>query len=247
MSASELSKFGEQVREFLRGLLQVQDTAQQDQVPTQKYIVVDSTETSTGTTASLEMERDGTEVPGSLTRDVTFNGTVQFNSGRTFPLQQVISKDYANALSLQPMAQKPGTWNIVADGNPQPQLPPPGIPPPAKPYEVTFVERTIAGTSVVRLSGQIFEPNKNQRVNFAVTHDPAEFVVIAIVAGLAALICGGIVLAEAVTNECTAEAKNQCGERGVRKITLRRKYGFSWKKGGPDIGCGHDCQIECNP
>jgi hypothetical protein len=248
MSVSESHKIGEQVGDFLRGLLQVKstDTAQKVLPEKKKYIVVDSTETSTGTTVSLDMESDGSEILGSFTRDVTFDGIVQFRAGATFPLQQIIAKDYANALSLQPVPNKPNSWNIVADGDVQPF----GM----RPYEVMFLERIIPSTSVVRISGQILDPNPTQtpgdnetRVNFTVTHDPVETVVLAIVAGLAALICGGVVLVAAATDHCTAQGQMQCGGRGVRKITLRRKYGFSWKKGSVDIGCGEECMIECNP
>jgi hypothetical protein len=114
------------------------------------------------------------------------------------------------------------------------------------PHQVTLFERVVPGTSVVRLTGQIFDPKSNNRVNFTVTHDPAPIVVIAIVAGFAALICGGIVLTEAVLNNCIAQSHNQCGERGVKKITVKRHYGFGWGNGSPDIGCGQECQIECN-
>ena len=37
------------------------------------------------------------------------------------------------------------------------------------------------------------------------------------------------------------------GESGVKKLTIKRKYGFGWKKGGIDVGCGEDYIIVPEP
>jgi hypothetical protein len=240
---SEFHKLGEQVGDFLRGLLQIKNagTTQRVQLPgKKKYVLVDGTELSEGTTVSLDMALNEAEILGASLKDVVFDGFVQFKDGSIFPIQQIIAKDYANALSLQPAPNDFDTWNILANGDIQPFS--------QRPYQVKIRERGVSETSVVRISGQIFDPNTDKRVNFTVTHDPIETAaVLAIVAGFAALICGGVVLVEAVTNHCTAQGKEQCGKRGVRKITLKRKYGLIWKKGGTEIGCGEECIIECNP
>jgi hypothetical protein len=98
----------------------------------------------------------------------------------------------------------------------------------------------------VRIGGHIFDPKSQKRVNFSVTHDPIETIILAVVTGFAALICGGVVLTDVILNRGKARATEQCGDLGVKKLTIKRKYGFAWKKGSVDVGCGEDYSIECN-
>lgn len=257
---SDATHFGEQLGDFLRGLLRTPSAAAQrspEAVHASKWAVIDANEMVNGTMVSLDLELDPGEIPGQLTRDVEAFGIAHFKSGETCFLNVVVAKDYANVVSLVPAAPPvpapaaPGPsaaqvgseevhpkWNFVADGDVQPSG--------SKPYEVTFFERTLPGTNVVRIGGQIFDPNSQRRVNFSVTHDPVETIIIAVVAGFAALICGGVVLSDVILNRGKQRAKEQCGDLGVRKLTIRRKYGFAWKKSVPDVGCGEDYSIECN-
>jgi hypothetical protein len=258
---SDVTRFGEQMGDFLRGLLRAPTALipqTYEAVPARKWAVVDASEVASGTMVSLDLELDSGEIPGQLTRDVEASGIAHFKSGETRFLNVVVAKDYANAVSLIPAAPPPPPpssepivppaapvgpeelyrkWNLVADGEIQPFSPPP--------YEVTFFERTIPETNVVRIGGQIFNPQSQARVNFSVTHDPIEYVILTIVVGFAALICGGVVLSDEVLNRGKNRAREHCGKHGVKKLTIKRKYGFGWNK-GVTVGCGEEYIIECN-
>lgn len=246
-------RVGEDIGDFLRGLLQTKEVDTQAPRSAKKYLLVDATELSEGTSVSLDLQLGSAEFADVVSRDVVFEGLVQFKSGNSVALQQTIAQNYARALALIPVPEKPETFHIAADGEIQPSS--------TAPYEVVLYERKAADGSVVRLTGQISNiglkdasgnvlkgsngEDVKTSVNFAVTHDPIDLAVIGLVGGLAALICGGIVLIDAILNDCLKEAKEQCGKRGVKKITIKRSYGFSWKK-GPEVGCGQHCEIECN-
>jgi hypothetical protein len=251
---TDFHRIGEDIGDFLRGLLQTKEVNIQTLPSAKKYLLVDATELSEGTSVSLDRQLGSAEFADVVSRDVVFEGVVQFKSGQTIALQQTIAQDYARALALVPVVpEKPNTFHIVANGETQPSA--------TAPYEVVLYERKAADGSVVRLTGRIANiglkdgagnalkgsngEDLKTDVNFTVTHDPIDLVVIGLVGGLAALICGGVVLIDAIHNDCLKEAKEQCGKRGVKKITIKRSYGFSWKK-GPDVGCGQHCEIECN-
>jgi hypothetical protein len=233
---SEIYVLGRQVGDFLRGLLLTTepDTPQ----PANKYVVGDASIVN-GPTVSLDLEGDGNRLSSPLEQDVVFNGVIQFPSGRSSFIQQVIARDYANALSLVRKSEDPSKYHLIAGGALQPSDQP------GQPHEISiFSERTVPGTSVQRVTGQLWDPKSQTRISFTVTHDP-EPITIAVVTLTAALICGAVVITEALLDNCVRRAAEQCGERGVRKIVVKRTYGFSWK-GGPEVGCGQDCQIECN-
>jgi hypothetical protein len=269
---SDATRFGEQMGDFLRGLLRTPSalTPQASEtVPTRKWAVVDASEVGSGTMVSLDLELDPGEIPGQLSNDVEAFGIAHFRSGETCFLNVVVAKDYANAISLIPGASPmpapppawaagdPSTasvsasvrpeepvgpeelfrkWNLVADGDIQPFSSPP--------YEITFSERTVPETDVVRIGGQIFNPKSQVRINYSVTHDPIEYVILAVVVGIAALICGGVVLSDDILNRGKNRAREHC-EHGVKKLTIKRKYGFGWNK-GVTVGCGEEYIIECN-
>ncbi|WOH51127.1 hypothetical protein [Bradyrhizobium sp. sBnM-33] len=250
---TDFHKIGADMGDFLRGLLQSKEIKTETQGSAKKYLLVDATEVSQGTSVSLDLQLGSAEFAEVVSRDVVFEGVVQFKSGQTAALQQTVAQNYARALALVPVAGKPDVLHIVADGELQPSA--------KAPYEVTLHERKAVEGSVVRLTGQIaniglkdasgiavVDAAKREvktHVNFTVTHDPIDFGVIGLVGGLAALICGGVVLIDAILNDCLRDANAQCGTRGVKKITIKRSYGFSWKQ-GPDVGCGQTCEIECN-
>jgi hypothetical protein len=250
---TDFHRIGEDIGDFLRGLLQTKEVNTQTLRSAKKYLLVDATELSEGTSVSLDLQLGSAEFADVVSRDVVFEGVVQFKSGKKVDLQQTVAQNYARALALVPVPERPDTFHIAANGETQPST--------TAPYEVVLYERKAADGSVVRLTGQIAniglkdelgnvlkDPNGGDvktHVNFTVTHDPIDLAVIGLVGGLAALICGGVVLIDAILNDCLKEAKEQCGKRGVKKITIKRSYGFSWKK-GPDVGCGQHCEIECN-
>jgi hypothetical protein len=260
-SMSDTARFGELMGDFLRGLLGAPSTFAQhssEAAPTRKWAVVDASDVNIGTMVSLDLELDPGEIPGQLTKDVEAFGIAHFKSGETCFLNVVVAKDYANAISLVPAAPPPPTpasapapvapigpeevnrkWNLVAEGDVQPYS--------STPYEVTLLQRIIPGTDITRIGGQIFDPKSQQRVSFSVTHDPVEYIILAVVAGFAALICGGVVLGDDILNRGKNRAREHCGDRGVKRLTIKRKYGFGWKKGAVDVGCGEDYIIECNP
>jgi hypothetical protein len=95
------------------------------------------------------------------------------------------------------------------------------------------------------IGGQIFNPKSQVRINYSVTHDPIEYAILAVVVGIAALICGGVVLSDDILNRGKNRAREHCGEHGVKKLTIKRKHGFGWDKGA-HVGCGEDYIIECN-
>jgi len=233
---TDLYKFGEQLGDVLRGLLGVKSTMITGGPSGPKYLIVDATETSSGVTVSLDAEFDVTQPLSNLTSDAGFSGTLLFASGTQFPVRVVIAQKYASALSLVPVSGKANTFQIFAGQDPQPLN---------APHIITIDERAVSGTQVERITGQVVDPKSKLRVNFTVTHDPAPVVVAGIVAGIAALICSAIVLTEAIIDNCTTQGKEQCGEGKVKKITVKRSYGFSWNAGSPQIGCGQDCEIEC--
>jgi hypothetical protein len=268
---SDVTRFGEQMGDFLRGLLRAPVTLvpqTSEALPARKWAVVDASEVANGTMVSLDLELDPGEIPGQLTRDVEASGIAHFKSGETCFLNVVVAKDYANAVSLIPAAASPPPpppippagsantvqapvppaapvgpeelyrkWNLVADGEIQPFSSPP--------YEITFSERTVPETDVVRIGGQIFDPKTQARINYSVTHDPIEYVILAVVAGVAALICGGVVLSDEILDRGKNRALDQCGQNGVKKLTIKRKYGFGWNK-GVTVGCGTEYIIDCN-
>ena len=114
-------RFGEQMGEFLRGLLQVRSPILPAPVPRpspEKWAVVDCT--STGVMTSLDLELDPGKAPGRQTRDLEASGLLHFPSGNTVVLEQIIAKDYANALAFIPFPDKPGVWKFVVGGDEQP-------------------------------------------------------------------------------------------------------------------------------
>lgn len=206
---TDAARFGEQLGDFLRGLLRTPSPSAQQApkaAPARKWAVVDANEVRTGAMVSLDLELEPGEAPGQLTRDVEAFGIAHFSTGETCFLNVVVAKDYANAISLIPAAplspaalppgspspntppagpvgleegkrsgthaeEVPPRWNLVADGDRQPFG--------SQPYEVTFFERSVAGTDVIRIGGQIFDPKSQNRVNFSVTHDPVETITLA--------------------------------------------------------------------
>ena len=205
-------KIGEQFGDFLRGFLRTPATASAKSPeaiqPPRKWAVVDANEVSTGVMVSLDLELDPSEPPGQMTRDPEADGLVHFPTGVTSPLNLVVAKDYANAISLIPAVfpgAQPSTsvsgWHLVADGDPQPFG--------KSAYQISFFERLVPGTDVMRIGGHIFDPNTQKRVNFSVTHDPIETVILAVVVGFAALICGGVVLHDAILNAGYEKAQAQ--------------------------------------
>jgi len=233
---SETRRIGQQVGEFMRGLLEVTEPPVVA-LPSNKYLLCDAAIVQ-GPAVSLDMEVNENRLSPPFAQDVVFNGIVQFPFGRNSLIQQIIARDYANALSLVRDSTDPNKYRIFAGEVAQPSDQP-------QPHEITLFERAVKGTSVQRATGQVWDPKSGARISFTVTHDPIE-IGVGIVALTAALICGGIVIVQEILDHCTQHAQAMCGTRGVRKIVIQRKYGFSWK-GGPEIGCGEDCQIECNP
>lgn len=234
--STDFHKFGEQLGDVLRGLLSVKPPSTTGGRSMPKYLVVDATETSSGVTVSLDAEFDVTQLLSNLTSDAVFSGTLLFASGERNRMRVVIAQKYASALSLVSVPGKANTFQIFAGKDPQPL---------DAPHVITINERIVSGTQVERITGQVFDPKSKLRVNFTVTHDPAPIVVAGIVAGIAAVICGAIVLTEAIIDNCTTQGAEQCGEGKVKKITVVRTYGFKWNEGSPEIGCGQNCEIEC--
>jgi len=235
-ASSDFHKFGEQLGDVLRGFLGTKQRPAPAGQSSPKYLVVDATETSSGVTVSLDAEFDVTKPLSDLASDAVFSGTLLFASRKRNNMRVVIAQKYASALKLVPVPGEENTFKIFAGSDPQPL---------DNPHIITIDERVVSGTQVERLTGQVYDSVNDIRVNFTVTHDPAPVVVAGIVAGIAAVICGAIVLTEAIIDNCTTQGVEQCGKGKVKKITVNRKYGFIWNEGSPEIGCGQDCEIVC--
>jgi hypothetical protein len=216
-----------------------------------KWLVVDASLPRHGTSVSLDAHFDASLPPGSYASDIKLCGAAVFPGGRIFggtpaPVSAIkslapaesycvkLGKSYANALAL--VSRGGESYHVTAGGDPQPL---------GAPWDIRLRERIVPGTAVRRLTGWALDPSTGLYVHFTITHDPAPIVVIGIVAGIVALVCGAIVLTDEIKDKCINQANAQCGQRGVKKITVNRTYGFAWSKGFR-AGCGTDCEIECH-
>jgi hypothetical protein len=197
------------------------------------WLLVDATDVSSGATASLEAVMDVNVQLAGLESDVVLTGRLVVASGKSLSLRETIDRNFLRNASLVAVPGKPNTYNVVAGGV---ALPKEG------PWEIIYKERMLPGTKISRITGQIFDPKNNRRVNFTGSSDPLPVVVV--IAGAAVVICGAVVLMEAVLDDCVKRGQNECGKRGLKTVIVERTFGFSWKRG--EFGCGQECKIECN-
>jgi hypothetical protein len=113
------------------------------------WLRVDSVDTSTGLFLSL----DALEPPDS-TSDYEYHGYVVTPEGDRFPLSVTMNRSYADSGELTWV--RDDLYSLEADDDEQPA-------------EVRLIERTIPGSNVVVVTGQVFDSVEMARVSFSTT------------------------------------------------------------------------------
>lgn len=63
---------------------------------------------------------------------------------------------------------------------------------------------------------------------------------------IAAAVCAGIIVIGELAHDCATECAHTCGGAGgVKRCEAKVTYGFGWEDGSFDLGCHHECSVEC--
>jgi len=224
---SELFRFGEQAREFLKGLLQVGSASPPSSSP-QAGDIIFLFARNRGKKTVLTFSWDSSSDDNYLVLSTIHPKP----SGGLMPVQLRIPRSEVDLLSLKSLDQEKNEYTLVSRNE-------------TANINITIEQTVGPSEKEITYYGTYTDYNQNSTIEFVAVTDPVPVLVVA--AAIGAVTCMIMTGIQAIVTDCDEFCSSGCGEKGVKRCVAQVTLGVSYNRAdGFTLGCGKACVKECN-